>query len=285
MEENVAPVAASASMSCRVQSQISTSKPASAIRRTRSVMGRSRNIISAQTASRIGVAFPEGVPPYDAGHVERLPAALAGDGQPAPDHARRRRSGVSLAARRAMPGVQEAAMGLRPHRRNLVVWSHSAPPPARYGGLRLSPQQADPPVDTDRCAAHRHRTGRPGTGMRARWRSVLPGIVLTVAGFIMRGGQGGVLLLPGMLLILHALLIPASPDEDRVQLEHELREYSTPAQRRDLEAILDRYPDRHHRRAARHPRQASRGRRRQPLPVRRDGTEEGPQPALRFHAP
>ena len=80
--------------------------------------------------------------------------------------------------------------------------------------------------------------------MRARWRSVLPGIVLTVAGVIMRSGQGGVLLLPGMLLLLHALLIPASPDEDRRQLEHELREYSTPAQRRDIEAVLDRYPDR-----------------------------------------
>ena len=64
-----------------------------------------------------------------------------------------------------------------------------------------------------------------------------------MAGVIMRSGQGGVLLLPGMLLLLHALLMPASPDEDRRQLEHELREYSTPAQRRDLEAILDRYPD------------------------------------------
>ena len=59
----------------------------------------------------------------------------------------------------------------------------------------------------------------------------------------MRTGQGGVLLLPGMLLLLHALLIPGGPDEDRRRLERELGEYSTPAQRRDLEAILDRYPD------------------------------------------
>ena len=54
MDENIAPVAASASTSWRVQSQISASKPASAIRWTRSVMGRSRKTISAQTARRIG---------------------------------------------------------------------------------------------------------------------------------------------------------------------------------------------------------------------------------------
>ena len=135
-------------------------------------------------------------------------------------------------------------MRLLPRRRNLVVWSHSAPPPARYGGLRLTRSRRIP--RWIRIGALLTVIGLVGLarGMRARWRSVLPGIVLTVAGFIMRGGQGGVLLLPGMLLLLHALLIPASPDEDRVQLEHELREYSTPAQRRDLEALLDRYPDR-----------------------------------------
>jgi hypothetical protein len=80
-------------------------------------------------------------------------------------------------------------------------------------------------------------------GVRARWRPLLPGVAFTVAGVIMRTGPGGVLLLPGMLLLLHALLIPGSPEEDRLRLEHELGEYSTPAQRRDLEAILDRYPD------------------------------------------
>ena len=134
-------------------------------------------------------------------------------------------------------------MGLRPCRRNLVVWSHSAPPPARYVGLRLTRSRRIP--RWIRIGALLTVIGLVGLarGMRARWRSVLPGIVLTVAGVIMRGGQGGVLLLPGMLLLLHALLIPASPDEDRLQLEHELREYSTPAQRRDLEAMLDRYPD------------------------------------------
>ena len=71
MDENIAPVAASASTSCRVQSQISASKPASAIRWTRSVMGRSRNIISAQTASRIGMLLP-----YDAVMSESTPAGV-----------------------------------------------------------------------------------------------------------------------------------------------------------------------------------------------------------------
>ena len=134
-------------------------------------------------------------------------------------------------------------MRLRPHRRNLVVWSHSAPPPARYGGLRLTRTSRIP--RWIRIGALLTVMGLVGLarGVRARWRPLLPGVVLTAAGAIMRSGPGGVLLLPGMLLLLYALLIPASPEEDRLRLEHELGEYSTPAQRRDLEATLDRYPD------------------------------------------
>src|SRR4029079_734217 len=71
MDENIAPVAASASTSCRVQSQISASKPASAIRWTRSVMGRSRKLISAHTARRIGMLLP-----YDAVMSESTPAGV-----------------------------------------------------------------------------------------------------------------------------------------------------------------------------------------------------------------
>ncbi len=134
-------------------------------------------------------------------------------------------------------------MRLLPHRRNLVVWRHSAPPPGRYGGLRLTRGRRTP--RWIRIGALLTVIGLVGLarGMRARWRFVLPAIVLTAAGVIMRTGQGGVLLLPGMLLLLHALLIPGRPEEDRRQLEYELGEYSTPAQRRDLEAIIDRYPD------------------------------------------
>jgi hypothetical protein len=76
-----------------------------------------------------------------------------------------------------------------------------------------------------------------------RWRTLLPGLVLTVAGYMLRGSAWGAFLLPGLLLLLSAPLIPASPDADHRRLERELAAYSTQAQRCDLEATLDRYPD------------------------------------------
>jgi hypothetical protein len=134
-------------------------------------------------------------------------------------------------------------MRLRPHRRNLVVWSQSAGPAARYGGLRLTRTRRIP--RWIRTGALLTVIGLVGLarGMRARWRPLLAGVVLTVAGVIMRNSPASVILLPGMLLLLHALLIPARPEEDRKRLEQELGEYSTPAQRCDLEAVLDRYSD------------------------------------------
>jgi hypothetical protein len=72
---------------------------------------------------------------------------------------------------------------------------------------------------------------------------LLAGGVLTVVGVILRSGPGGVALLPGLLFLVYALLIPPSPEAARSELERELAVYSTPAQRRDLEATLDRYPD------------------------------------------
>jgi hypothetical protein len=134
-------------------------------------------------------------------------------------------------------------MRLRPRRRNLVVWRQSAGPAARRGGVRLTPTGRIP--RWMRMGALLTVIGLVGLarGARARWRPLLPGVAFTAAGAIMHSGPGGVLLLPGMLLLLHALLIPGSPEEDRLRLERELGEYSTPAQRRDLEAILDRYPD------------------------------------------
>src|SRR5256885_14139647 len=56
MDENVAPLRTRPSMSLTVQSQISTMKPRSAIRRTRSSKGRSRKTISAHTA-RENIAY------------------------------------------------------------------------------------------------------------------------------------------------------------------------------------------------------------------------------------
>jgi hypothetical protein len=140
-------------------------------------------------------------------------------------------------------------MILRRHRRNHVVWSQSANPVGRYGPPRFSA-----PSRTRRIRRFL-RTGvlltilglMPlATGVRARWRMVLPGVVLTVVGIMYRGDPVGVVLLPGLLLLFFAPLVPASPRADhtrRSELERELAGYCTPAQRCDVEATLDRYPD------------------------------------------
>jgi hypothetical protein len=138
-------------------------------------------------------------------------------------------------------------MRLRRHRRNLVVWSPSAGPAGWYGAPRPARR---------RRIRWWIRTGalltilglmRLAGGVRARWRPLLAGTVLTVAGVILRSGSAGVVLLPGLLFLIDALLRPVRPEADRRRravLERELKEYCTPAQRCDLEAILDQYPDR-----------------------------------------
>jgi hypothetical protein len=63
---------------------------------------------------------------------------------------------------------------------------------------------------------------------------------------VYRADPAGVMLLPGLLLLLGAPLLPDNPQADRSQrakLERELAGYSTPAERADLEALLDGYPD------------------------------------------
>ena len=80
-----------------------------------------------------------------------------------------------------------------------------------------------------------------------RWRPMLAGAVLTVIGVLLRGGLGGVVLLPGLMFLSCGPLLPASPragPRQRRELKRELAAYSTAAQRRDLEASLDRYPAR-----------------------------------------
>lgn len=138
-------------------------------------------------------------------------------------------------------------MRLRARRRSLVVWSPSGGPAGRYGAFRITrPARSRRIRRCIRAGALLTVIGlmRVARGVRPRWRPLLAGLVLTVAGFMLRGGAWGVLLPAGLWCFVYAMLIPASPDaERRSALERELAAYSTPAQRSDLEATLDRYPD------------------------------------------
>jgi len=138
-------------------------------------------------------------------------------------------------------------MRLRSHRRDLVVWSQSADPAGRYGASGFTRLARTGPIRRFiRTGGLLAVIGLMRLAVRPRWRTVLAGGVLTIVGVILRSGPGGVVLLPGLLFLFYAPLIPASPDSDRRQhseLERELAVYSTTAQRRDLEATLDRYPD------------------------------------------
>jgi hypothetical protein len=130
-------------------------------------------------------------------------------------------------------------MRLRSRRRSLVVWSSSASPAGRVAPTpaRLT------------CGRRIRRWIRIAglltvIGLRPRWRPLLAGGVLTVAGLILRNdGLWGAITIAGLWFLVYALLIPSDADADRAELERELAEYSTPAQRRDLEATLDQYPD------------------------------------------
>jgi len=137
-------------------------------------------------------------------------------------------------------------MGLRSRPRSLVVWSSRADLADVYHRPRITRARR-----IRRCI----RTGALLTvvaliglaqAMRVRWRLLLSGGVLTVAGVILRGGPGGAVLLPGLLLLMSAPFVEGNSDPDRkrrCELQRELAGFSTPAQRCDLEATLDRYPD------------------------------------------
>jgi hypothetical protein len=86
---------------------------------------------------------------------------------------------------------------------------------------------------------------RLARAVQADWR-LMAGGVLTAVGVTLRSGPLSVVMIPGLLLLVVALLAPPSPKPARTrraQLERELGAYSTPGERRDLEAILDLYPD------------------------------------------
>ena len=132
-------------------------------------------------------------------------------------------------------------MGLRPHRRNLVVWSQSAGPAGRYGVPGFTR------LARTRRVRRGIRTGalltvigliRLARAVRTYWRPLLAGGVLTVGGFMQRSAAGNVVFLPGVLVfLLSALLTPPSSETastQRSELPRELAGYSTPGQRRHL---------------------------------------------------
>jgi len=140
-------------------------------------------------------------------------------------------------------------MRLRVHRRNLVVWGPSGGSAGRHGYRGLTrPARSRRIRRVFRVGGLLMMIGlmRLARGVRPRWQPVLAGAVLTVTGFMLRSGAWGALFPAGLWFFVYALLIPGGPDADhrrRSELERELAAYSTPAQRCDLEATLDRYPD------------------------------------------
>jgi hypothetical protein len=140
-------------------------------------------------------------------------------------------------------------MRLRAHRRKLVVWGPSAGSAGRYSALAPArPPRARRIRRWIRIGALLAVVGpvRLARVMPPHWRAALAGAVLCVVGVVLRNGAGGAVLLPGLLFLLSAPLIPDSHKaarRRRDELERELAAYSTPAQRCDLGAILDRYPD------------------------------------------
>jgi hypothetical protein len=97
-------------------------------------------------------------------------------------------------------------MMLRLHRRNLVIWSTSVGPADRYGAPQLT---------------------RPARTRR------IPRCIRT----------GALLVVIGLMRLARMVRTRWQVHERRRELERELAAYSTPAQRCDLSATFDRYPD------------------------------------------
>jgi hypothetical protein len=80
-----------------------------------------------------------------------------------------------------------------------------------------------------------------------RWRFALSGAALTVAGLLVRDHfPVNLILLLGLMGLFYAPFLPGETVADRkghARLRRELAAYSTPAERRDLEAMLTQYSD------------------------------------------
>jgi hypothetical protein len=128
-------------------------------------------------------------------------------------------------------------MRLRTHRRSLVIWSPSTGSAGRYGTPRFTR-----PTRIRRIHRWIH-TGallmligvmRLARAARPWWRPLLAGGVLTGFG-VVAAVVWGLVILPGLLLLMSAALIPARPKTRRTQraeVEHELGVFSHPAQLR-----------------------------------------------------
>ena len=109
-------------------------------------------------------------------------------------------------------------MRRRVRRRNRVVWSSSASPADRaWGSWVMRPARNRRVRRFIRTSALLTVLGlmRFAGGAWPRGRLVLAGGVLTVAGIVLRSQPAGVVLLPGLILIFFAPLIPAAPKADR----------------------------------------------------------------------
>jgi hypothetical protein len=132
-------------------------------------------------------------------------------------------------------------MALRP-RRNLVLWRQSAGPGGRPGAWRVTRTTRMPRWIRNGALLTVIGVLALARGAWARRRPLLAAVALIAVGVVMRSGPGAIFLLPGLMLLLSSPLMPA-PSKTHRKLERELAAYSTPRERRDLEATLDRYPD------------------------------------------
>jgi hypothetical protein len=133
-------------------------------------------------------------------------------------------------------------MRLQRHRRRLVVFTSAADPAVGHGASRDKRVARTGPISSF------VRIGLLLTviAVRPRWRPLLACVVLTTLGLIDLQGPASVLIIPGLLSFWAALMTAGDTDADRErrsQLKRELAAYSTPAQRCELVAALDRYPD------------------------------------------
>jgi hypothetical protein len=126
-------------------------------------------------------------------------------------------------------------------KRNRVVW-RSSTEPALTGVPRRSPRRLRRAARTGLLLAI---LGLVRLAGNPRWRSAVIGAALIVPGLLLRNIYGNIILLPGLMILFYAPFLPGDSPETRTrqaQLRRDLAAYSTPADRRDLEAIIDRYP-------------------------------------------